>query len=291
MPDVRPGGPGTESRLGHTKPDARADLDGRARLVALDLDGTLLTYAGDLRPTVRDAVVAVREAGHHVVLATGRSLHGTRPVAEELGIDDGWLVCSNGSVTVRLDPRAPEGHLVDEVITFDPAPVLRLMAAEFPDAYFAVEEVGTGFRMNKLFPEGELTGDHEVVDLEDLTARHVTRLVVRSPGHTSQEFHDLVARLGLADVTYAIGWTAWMDVAPEGVTKASALERLRRQLGVAPERTVALGDGSNDVDMLRWAARGVAMGHAEIPVQEAADEVTGTVEDDGAVAVLQSLLD
>ncbi len=268
----------------------RPDLDGRARLVALDLDGTLLTYAGELREPVREAVAAVHEAGHHVVLATGRSLHGTVPVAAELGIESGYLVCSNGSVTVRLDPAAPSGWELDEVITFDPGPVLRVMAAEFPDAYFAVEEVGTGFRMNKLFPEGELSGRHEVVDLEDLTSRHVTRLVVRSPGHTSQEFHELVARCGLADVTYAIGWTAWMDVAPEGVTKASALERVRGRLGVARERTVALGDGSNDVAMLRWAAHGVAMGHAEVPVQEAADAVTGTVDDDGAVPVLRALL-
>ncbi|WP_182112750.1 MULTISPECIES: HAD family hydrolase [unclassified Actinotalea] len=268
----------------------RPDLDGQARLVALDLDGTLLTYAGELRPAVRDAVVAVREAGHHVVLATGRSLHATTPVAAELGLEHGWIVCSNGSVTARLDPDAPDGVELDEVVTFDPGPVLRLMAAEFPDAYFAVEEVGTGFRMNKLFPEGELSGQHDVVHLDELTSRHVTRLIVRSPGHTSQEFHDLVAHLGLADVTYAIGWTAWMDVAPQGVTKASALERVRTRLGVGPDRTLALGDGSNDVDMLRWAAHGVAMGHAEIPVQEAADAVTGTVEDEGAVPVLRSLL-
>lgn len=268
----------------------RPELDGQARLVALDLDGTLLTYAGDLRSPVRDAVAAVHGAGHHVVLATGRSLHATVPVAQELGIERGYAVCSNGSVTVRLDPALPGGYELDEVVTFDPAPALRLMAREFPDAYLAVEEVGVGFRMNKLFPEGELSGRHEVVDLDDLVSRHVTRLVVRSPGHTSQEFHDLVARCGLADVTYAIGWTAWMDVAPEGVTKASALERVRGLLDVAAARTVAVGDGSNDVAMLRWAARGVAMGHAEVPVREAADEVTGTVDEDGAAAVLHSIV-
>lgn len=258
-------------------------------LVALDVDGTLLHYDGGLAPAVREAVAEVAEAGHHVVLATGRSVHGTVPVAHELGITRGWAVCSNGSVTIRLDPELPDGYEADEVITFDPAPALRLMHAEFPDAYFAVEELGTGFRMNKLFPDGELTGVHRVVDLDELAGEHVTRLIVRSPGHTSEEFHALVARTGLADVTYAIGWTAWMDVAPEGVTKASALERLRGVLRVEPDRTVAVGDGSNDVDMLRWAARGVAMGHAAEHVQAAAGEVTGTIEDDGAAAVLRSV--
>ncbi|WP_149203183.1 HAD family hydrolase [Actinotalea subterranea] len=261
-----------------------------ALLVALDIDGTLLTHTGVLTDGVQPAVEALRDAGHHVVLSTGRSVHATVPVAQELGIDRGWAVCSNGSVTVRLDPDVADGYEVTDVVTFDPGPALRLMHAEFPDAYFAVEEVGVGFRMNKPFPEGELGGRHEIVGIDDLAGAHVTRLVVRSPGHTSEEFHDLVARTGLADVTYAIGWTAWMDVAPEGVTKASALERLRGELGVASARTVAIGDGSNDVDMLRWAARGVAMGHAPEHVRAVADEVTGPIEEAGAVPVLRSLL-
>lgn len=264
--------------------------NGEPLLLALDLDGTLLYYSGEVAEGVADAVTSVRGAGHHVVLSTGRSVHSTVEVAAELGIDDGWLVCSNGSVTVRLDPAEPGGYRVEEAVTFDPAPALNLMAAEFPDAYFAVEEVGVGFRMNKLFPEGELGGQHRVVDLAELAGSHVTRLIVRSPGHTSAEFHALVAATGLTDVTYAIGWTAWMDVAPQGVTKASALEQVRDRLGLGPARTVAVGDGSNDVEMLRWAHRGVAMGHAGDDVRAAADEVTGTIEESGAVSVLRSLL-
>lgn len=268
---------------GPSSPDARL-------LVALDIDGTLLSYTGELSPAVRDAVVGVRAAGHEVVLATGRSVHATLLVTRELGIDRGWAVASNGSVTVRLDPDLPDGWELDEVVTFDPEPALRVMHREMPDAHFAVEEIGVGYRLNKPFPDGELHGRQEVQDIEALVAEHVTRLVVRSPGHTSEEFHDLVRRAGLADVTYAIGWTAWMDVAPEGVTKARALERLRTTLGFTPAATVAVGDGNNDVDMLRWAARGVAMGHAAPEVQAAAVEVTGTVGEDGAAAVLRSLV-
>lgn len=259
-------------------------------LVALDVDGTLLTYAEELSPRVGAAVAAVRDAGHHVVLATGRSVFATVPVARRLGLGHGWAVCSNGAVTARLDPDLEAGYEPVEVVTFDPAPALWLMAAELPDAHFAVEDLGVGFRLNKPFPDGELHGEHQVVDLDDLASAHVTRLIVRSPEHTPQEFHALVARAGLADVTYAIGWTAWMDVAPAGVTKASALEDLRRRLGVEPHRTVALGDGSNDVEMLRWAARGVAMGHAPADVRAVADEVTGTIQDDGAADVLLSLV-
>ncbi|MCF4120647.1 HAD family hydrolase [Antribacter sp. KLBMP9083] len=258
-------------------------------LVALDIDGTLVTYDDVLSDAARHAVAGLRTAGHHVVLASGRSLIAMLPVAAELGIDSGRLVASNGAVTVRLDPTEPGGYALEEVETFDPEPALRLLKEHLPNARYAVEDVGVGFRMNELFPEGELNGEHQVVEFEELWAGEVTRVVVRSPEETSDDFHRLAAHLGLEDVTYAVGWSAWMDLAPFGVSKATALEKVRVALGVAADRTVAVGDGRNDVEMLRWAARGVAMGHADDVVRAAADEVTGTIDEDGVVPVLRSL--
>ncbi|WP_125772797.1 HAD family hydrolase [Antribacter gilvus] len=258
-------------------------------LVALDIDGTLVTYDDVLSPAARDAVAAVRAAGHHVVLASGRSLVAMTYVAADLGIETGWMVASNGAVTVRLDPEVPEGYVVEDTVTFDPEPALRLLREHLPHARYAVEDVGLGFRMNELFPEGELNGEHQVVAFDELWAREVTRVVVRSPGETSADFHRVAAGMGLEDVTYAVGWSAWMDIAPQGVSKATALEKVRAELGVEPSRTVAVGDGRNDVEMLRWAARGVAMGHADEVVRASADEVTGSIDDDGVVAVLRSL--
>lgn len=259
-------------------------------LVALDIDGTLISYDQDLSDDVVDVIADLRGAGHHVVLASGRSLVAMTPIARELRIDRGYLVCSNGAITARLDPDAPGGYVLEEVVTFDPGPALRLLREQLPDAHYAVEDIGVGFRMNQLFPEGELDGEHRVVEFDELWADEVTRVVVRAPERTSEEFHRLAQHLGLDDVTYAVGWTAWMDLAPLGVTKATALEGLRRELHVQPHRTVAIGDGHNDIEMLAWAARGVAMGHADEVVQAAADEVTESIEDDGAVPVLRSLL-
>jgi hydroxymethylpyrimidine pyrophosphatase-like HAD family hydrolase len=128
-----------------------------------------------------------------------------------------------------------------------------------------------------------------VLPFDELVAQPATPVVVRDPGSTPEEFRELVERVGLRQVSYAVGWSAWLDLTPGGVSKASALEELRRDLGVEPFATVAVGDGGNDVEMLRWAARGVAMGHAPEFVRLAADEVTGTIEDDGAVAVLRSV--
>jgi hydroxymethylpyrimidine pyrophosphatase-like HAD family hydrolase len=262
----------------------------RARLLALDVDGTAMTYGGEVSDELRTAVAAVVDAGVHVVLATGRSLRAAADAAEQIGLAGGWLVCSNGAVVARLDAAEPAGYELVKVVTFDPAPAVRVLAAELPDALYAVENLGVGYLVTAPFPPGELTGEIEVVPFERLLAAPASRVVVRAVEATPDEFHELVDRVGLHEVSYAVGWSAWLDLAPGGVSKASALEELRQRLGVEPFATVAIGDGSNDVEMLRWAARGVAMGHAAERVRAAADEVTGTIDDDGAVAVLRSLL-
>ncbi|MBO3087890.1 HAD family hydrolase [Cellulomonas dongxiuzhuiae] len=262
----------------------------RTRLVALDVDGTLMSYDGVISDDVRTTVTALVDAGVHVVLATGRSAHSAVAVAQDLGLTHGWVVCSNGAVTARLDADEENGWTIAGSVTFDPGPALRAIALELPDALYAVEDLGVGFRVSAPFPPGEMTGEVTVVAFDELASAPATRVVIRAPQSTPEEFHAIVERVGLHEVTYAVGWSAWLDLTPGGVSKASALEEVRRALGVEPYETLAIGDGENDLEMLRWAARGVAMGHANDAVRGAADEVTGTIEDDGAVAVLRHVL-
>lgn len=264
---------------------------GSPHLVALDVDGTTITHAGEMSPRVRDAVRAVRDAGHHVVIATGRAILATTPVLAELGLARGHAVCSNGAVTLRLDPGCEGGYEVLEAVTFDPTRALRLLRGAWPDAVVAVEDLGVGFKVSGPFPEGELEGKVSVVSWEELEAEPVTRVTFRSPTGTSEDFVELAERIGLHEVNYSVGFTAWLDINPEGVSKGTALELLRRRLGIEPDRTVAVGDQRNDIEMLAWAARGVAMGNAPDEVKAAAAEVTGDVDEDGLVPVLASLLD
>ncbi|MFP5347825.1 MAG: HAD family hydrolase [Actinomycetes bacterium] len=260
------------------------------QLVALDVDGTIIDYDEYLTDGVREAVRAVADAGVHVVLATGRSLVGVLPILDRLGLLHGYTVCSNGTVTVRLDPELPAGYEVVETVTFDPAPALRLLREHLPTAAFAVEDTGSGFRLSAPFPAGELSGELRLVPFEELLASPATRVVVRSPEHTPEEFFEVVQRIGLHGVSYAVGWTAWLDLAPEGISKASALEHVRQRLDVNLDATLAVGDGRNDVEMFAWAAHAVAMGNALDEALQAADEVAGDVKDDGLVGVLESAL-
>ncbi|MCB2413691.1 HAD family hydrolase [Demequina sp. TTPB684] len=261
------------------------------RLVGLDIDGTLMHWGGDISDSVIEAVGRVRMSRNHVVLATGRNIIATMPVAERLGISRGWAVCSNGAVTIRLNPRSPGGYDIAKTITFNPRAALELIKEEMPDAFFAVEDLGVGFRVTKEFPMGELVGPQRVVTFDELCHDDVTRVVIRAPGANVDHFDQIVHRIGLSDVTYAVGYSAWLDLTPPGVSKASALEALREQLGVHPEHTVAVGDGNNDIDMLTWARDSYAMGNAPERVIAAAKGEVGPVDEDGVLEALEPLID
>ena len=260
------------------------------RLIALDLDGTTIHHDGTMSPAVRQAVGDVAEAGFHVVIATGRAILATMPLIADLGLDHGFAVCSNGAVTLELDPDHPDGYRILDTVTFDPGPALEMLRGSWPDAVVAVEELGVGFKVSAPFPDGELMGELRVVSWAELSESPATRVTFRSPTGTAEDFLALVERIGLHGVNYAVGFTAWLDINPEGVSKASALELIRRRLGVEPVHTVAVGDQRNDIEMLQWAARGVAMGNAPDEVKVAADEVTLHVDEDGLVPILESLL-
>ncbi len=261
------------------------------RLVGLDIDGTLMHWGGEISDAVVEAVERVRLSRNHVVLATGRNIVATMPVAATLGLKRGWAVTSNGAVTIRLNPAAPGGYEIVRTLTFNPRAALELIRDEMPDAFFAVEDLGVGFRVTKNFPMGELVGRQTVVDFEALCRDEVTRVVIRAPGADVAHFDDIVSRIGLNDVTYAVGYSAWLDLTPPGVSKASALEFVRGELGVESAHTVAVGDGNNDIEMLRWATASYAMGNAPDKVIAAAGRRVGYVEDDGVLEVLHPLID
>jgi hydroxymethylpyrimidine pyrophosphatase-like HAD family hydrolase len=123
--------------------------------------------------------------------------------------------------------------------------------------------------------------------------REVSRVVVLSPQHDVDEFVTIISKIGLASVSYAIGYTAWLDISPKGVTKASALEVQRLRLGIKKNQVLVMGDGRNDIEMFEWARRSgglaFAMGQAPEEVKMAASQVTSSVMEDGVALVLSGL--
>ena len=259
-------------------------------MIALDIDGTLVHDDGFLSPEVVREVKRVRDLGHEIVVATGRSAANAIPVARELGIDSGHMVCSNGAVTIEIDSTDERGYRPAEVITFDPTQVLQQLVETLPNAHFAVEDIDGSYRFHKPFPAYALGDQNFETPIEELMSQPVSRVVVLSPEHNTQEFLNLVKGIGLHSVSYSIGYTAWLDISPEGITKGSALEKIRQRHAIHTHQTIAVGDGRNDIPMFEWAASGgglsFAMGQGPDEVKASALEVTSSVEDDGVARVL-----
>ncbi|UOE43711.1 HAD family hydrolase [Agromyces larvae] len=260
-------------------------------LVALDVDGTIMHEDESIDAVVVDAVASARDRGHHVTLATGRSWAGTSPVLGRLGLRPDYVVCSNGAVTLGRNDAVEGGYERVHVETFDPTEVLERIRGVLPAGNFMVE-LADGFRLYTATMGDWLLDNAREVVFEDLLDQRATRVVVTSDEHDLDGFFGIVDRMGLHHVSYAIGWTAWLDIAPDGVNKATALERVRGWLDHPLDRVVAVGDGRNDIEMFTWAGvagRAVAMGQAPDEVRSAANEVTAPVAEAGLAAVLDSL--
>lgn len=259
-------------------------------LIGLDIDGTILLQDETLSPGIVEAIARVRDAGYEVMLATGRSWGGTHRFIDQLGLTADYAVCSNGAVTMR---RAGDEWERWHVEVFDPAPVLGLLRDRLPEARYMVE-LGSGLRLyTDVLDDWTLDGGRQA-DFDELMQSLVSRVVVVSPGHDEDDFHRLVAEAGLNEVSYAIGWTAWLDIAPLGVDKGTALERVRGELGIPNHDVLVVGDGRNDLGMFEWAlaggGRAVAMGQAVDEVRAAAGETTDVVEAGGLARVLNALV-
>jgi phosphoglycolate phosphatase-like HAD superfamily hydrolase len=209
------------------------------------------------------------------------------PIARAVGISDGWAVASNGAVIARLDLSSDgyEFNASTDVQILDARLVITAaLSARITGLAIAVEEIGVGYYVDAVFPAGLLRGQQMVLPVHELQALASPRIVLRAPG-----VHALINPLQAVGLTATPADVDWIDVTGPNLSKATALETVRRRLGVPAEHTVAVGDSTNDIEALSWAARGVAMGDAPEPVRAAADEITGTLHEHGVVGVLRSM--
>ncbi|MEV5041233.1 HAD-IIB family hydrolase [Microbacterium sp. LMI1x-1-1.1] len=262
-------------------------------LIALDVDGTILLEDETYSPGVVDAIADAQRAGHEVMLATGRSWESTGRIIERLAITPEYVVCSNGAVILKRT-GSTDSPVYDRFHTeqFDATEVLTLLRDHLPTARYMVE-LPSGRRLFTHHMDDWNLANADRVSFEELSADPVSRVVVVSEQDTDEDFVELVARIGLNKVSYAVGWSAWLDIAPQGVDKATGLELVRGWLGIEPQNVVVIGDGRNDIGMFRWArahgGRAIAMGQGPEEVLSEASELTASVTEGGVTAVLKAL--
>jgi Cof subfamily protein (haloacid dehalogenase superfamily) len=263
-------------------------------LIAIDLDGTTINEHGQASIAVQREIKKVEHEGHHLLVTTGRSPATTIPVIEHLGTFPEYVVCSNGAVILKRDAAVDHGYRRIRATGFEAAAVLEAIRGHFPDAHFAVEDANGQYRFTHRFPSATTVPEEDqiVVPFTSLLNGEAVRVVAIAPERDVLAFRAAVQRMDLTGVTYSLGWTAWLDIAADGITKAAAAEEIRELLGFSRDRVIAIGDGYNDIELLEWAGaegRGIAMGHAPDALRAVATEITGTLDEDGLAQVLSKL--
>ncbi|MEZ5408440.1 MAG: HAD family hydrolase [Acidimicrobiales bacterium] len=258
------------------------------RLVASDLDGTLLRTDKTISDRTVAAIAACEAEGITFVLATGRPPRWIGDISDRLG-HRGVALCANGAVIYDLDQNQVLAHH-----TIDPDAALEVVARirrRWPDAVFAVETLDH-LGLEPAWPVTFPVPDNTVVaDAAELVAVAPVKLLARLEGHPVEAAlaAATVEVSGLAEVTWS-GGSHLLEMSAPGITKDFALAELALRLGIDAALAVAFGDMPNDIGMLRWAGVGLAVANAHELVLAAADGVVGSNDDDGVAVELERML-
>ncbi len=263
------------------------------RLIATDLDGTLLRDDKTIGRAEATALRGAADAGLILVAATGRQ-PGTVPVdLAACGVR--YLVAANGAIGVEqgtgeilfeTEIDAPTVAAIAAVVR-EALPDARLSAAREHGRHYVVEP---GYA-ELVLPSESVPADYLTVGTsEEVTNGPTLKLTVRHPELSPERMLEIVGLAGPANCQLTTSGAPFLEIGGAGVNKATGLARLGEVLGVDASEVIAFGDAGNDVEMLVWAGYGVAMGNATDAAKAVADHVTATNNAGGVAAVIEALL-
>jgi Cof subfamily protein (haloacid dehalogenase superfamily) len=261
------------------------------KVIATDLDGTLLRSDGTVSSRTVEVLREASAEGKLVALVTGRPLRWLSRVYDQLGASYP-AVCANGAVV--YDPSEDRALHVNPLLPSVLAQLCERLRAAVPEARFAVEvEEGRILHHETEYPLRWDTDDpavRAVSSLAELTSVAAVKLLVRAGERDPDEFTALITKTldGLAEATHS-SFSGLVEISAAGVTKAAGLAWLCERHGTTAAGVVAFGDMPNDLPLLAWAGRGVAVANAHPAVLAAADEITLTNDEDGVAAYLGQL--
>ena len=274
----------------------------RYRLLALDVDGTLLDPTGELRPTVRDAVLAVQQRGLRVILCTGRRFRTALPLAQALQLE-GAIVVHNGALvkdvasgqTLQCQYMSAAMYLQAQALLRQLSTPMAYIDAFHENVDIITEPMERAHPFQQEYLQDNLT-HCRIVDTLDIPPAHgVVLMGIMADGQSLQALRPAIEQAlgsqGRVHLLHNKSYQGYiLEVLQAGVSKWQGLQYVAAQQGIAPEEIIAIGDDHNDVDMIRSAGLGIAMGNAVAEVQAAADVVTGSNAEDGLVQALERFI-
>jgi Cof subfamily protein (haloacid dehalogenase superfamily) len=256
------------------------------RLAAIDLDGTLLRSDGTISQRTRDAIRAVRAAGVVVVIVTARGPSSVTELAHDAGIE-GSAICSNGALIIDL----ANGEILRERLleTELAIQLVHGLRERLQGIVFAVEHQAFAHEPGFAAWGWEPPAGTRVADALELLAGPATKLILRHTDHEVEAIAAVARELAGNGATVVQSGADAIEVTAAGVNKAAGLAEVAEELGIDAADVIAFGDFPNDVPMLAWAGRGVAVANAHAEVLAVANEVTASNDDDGVAVVLEQL--
>lgn len=264
------------------------------KMIVLDLDGTLTNSKKEMTDRTRETLLAAERQGLRVVLASGRPTYGITALADELRLKDygGYILAFNGG---RITDCATGRVVFDQPL--DPSVVEplyhKVKAAGMEMLTYQDEKIAATKRANKYVLHEAFINKMPVVEFSDFV--HEVRypinkcLVVGDPAPLHELELDLqTAFRGRMDAYRSAGF--FLECVPPGIDKAQSLQRLFEILGLSKDEVIACGDGYNDQNMIRFAGLGVAMANAPKDVQDTADYITYSNEEDGVAHVVEKFV-
>lgn len=261
------------------------------RLIATDLDGTLLRRDGSISERTRTALANAREAGIAVVFVTARPPRDVHAIAEDLDIT-GMAVCSNGALL--YDVAANRVMRQEALPTAVALQLITELRDHDPHFSFATEH-GHKVGREAAFPTAMFDGfvhHHEprIDAVHTLCDEDLIKILVHHPAHEIDDLHALIRSLAGERVSVTHSGAPFVEFGALGVSKASGLLHLGDLLEIGAHEIVAFGDMPNDIPMLTAAGRGVAVANAHAHVLAAVTETTASNQDDGVARVIETLL-
>ncbi|GAA4662579.1 HAD family hydrolase [Arthrobacter cryoconiti] len=262
------------------------------RLIASDIDGTILGHDGSISSRTIKAFAAAAQAGVEIVFVTGRPPRWLDPIREQIG-HTGTVICSNGALTYSLETETVvSSHLLDWATVEN---VRNTILGLVPEPHFALECLN-GFHVEPGFFGASRPSGVEGVTPAELTAQLardgiVKMLAVLHSGNADQFMELVRPQVGaLISVTHSAPELALLEMGPLGVNKAVTLAEYARSRGIAAEEVVAFGDMPNDIEMLGWAGAGYAMASGHPDALAAASLRAPSFADDGVAQVIEARL-
>ena len=261
------------------------------KLIVIDLDGTLLNSKSELSERNEKAIKAAIEAGIQVVLATGKTRHSALNIIERLELNTPGIYVQgltiydgDGQITYEqsLDPVVAR-----QVITFAEDRGFDIVAYSGSKILVRVEHAKAGELHTRYHePAPEAIGPLQNI-LQDMTVHKLIVVKANEPRRITALRWQLSKQLDGKGRLVQAAIPDMLEILPPNGSKGRALQALLKQMGIAADETMVIGDGENDLEMVKMAGLSVAMGNAYEPLKEAADHVTGTNDEDGVAQAIE----